>query len=69
MPYQCQLCGSPDFDRSHLRLRDIPHLLIFRYPQRCWVCRQRDYFPLLKVLRRWWRSQFREDQDSNFRKA
>jgi hypothetical protein len=32
-------------------MRDLPHLLIFRYPMRCWVCRERDYLPMLRILK------------------
>ena len=51
MPIHCRSCGSTDLRLSRFRMRDLPHLLIFRYPMRCWVCRERDYLPMLRILK------------------
>lgn len=45
------LCGSSDFRFSRLRFKDLPRLLLFQYPMRCWVCRDRNYMTLPRILR------------------
>jgi len=47
----CSSCGSNDLRVSRFRLKDLAHLLILHYPMRCWVCRQRDYVPILRMFR------------------
>ncbi len=69
MSNYCRLCGSSDLSSSHFRLRDLPRLLLLRYPMRCWVCRQRDYFPLLRIFSRGRYTQPQEGTASNLRKA
>lgn len=44
-------CGSSDLRASRLRLKDIPFLLILRYPMRCWVCRERVYIFIPRIVR------------------
>ena len=52
MPIYCLSCSSTDLRFSRFRLKDLPFLLILRYPMRCWVCRRREYQPILRVLNR-----------------
>jgi hypothetical protein len=47
---KCSHCGAGSFRTSHLRLVDIPRLLLFQYPVRCRTCRERDYAGLLLAL-------------------
>jgi hypothetical protein len=49
MSFRCRSCGSRDLSPSRFRWKDLAHLLILHSPKRCWVCRQRDYFPILRV--------------------
>ncbi len=58
MSIPCHICGSKAFQFARLRFKDLPRLLIFQYPMRCWVCRDRDYMPLVRVLK------FTRDEDS-----
>ena len=51
MSTSCPLCGSSELHISRFRLKDFLHLLILRYPMRCWVCRERDYFPISRAFR------------------
>ena len=51
MSIPCHICGSRAFQFARLRFKDLPHLLVLQYPMRCWVCRDRDYLPLLRVLK------------------
>ena len=47
----CQVCGLANFRTSHLRLSDLPRLLILQYPIRCAECRTRTFVPCGPVLR------------------
>ena len=49
MSIHCGNCGSIDLRFSRFRLKDVPRLILFRYPMRCWVCRDRDYLSLLQI--------------------
>ncbi len=51
MSIPCHICGSRAFQFARLRFKDLPRLLLFQYPMRCWVCRDRDYVALLRILR------------------
>ena len=42
VPIQCQFCIGQRFRRSRLRVSDIKHLLLMRYPVRCLFCSQRQ---------------------------
>ena len=42
VPIQCQFCVGQRFRRSRLRVGDIKHLLLMRYPVRCLFCSQRQ---------------------------
>ena len=46
----CSLCRSSDLRFSRLRMKDLLHLLLLQYPMRCWVCREREYMPVMRVL-------------------
>lgn len=50
MSIYCSICGSRDLRFSRFKLKDIPRLILFRYPMRCWVCRDRDYRSMLQIL-------------------
>jgi hypothetical protein len=47
---RCSSCNSRHMRPSQLRLSDVPHLLILRYPVRCVLCGDRSHFGLLTVL-------------------
>lgn len=47
----CSGCESPNIRRSALRMADVAHLLLLRYPTRCRECRERHYMSILKALR------------------
>jgi hypothetical protein len=51
MSIPCHICGSKAFQFARLRFRDLPRLLVLKYPMRCWVCRDRDYVTLLRILK------------------
>jgi len=51
MSIHCLSCGSSALRISRFRWKDILPLMTLRYPMRCWVCRMRDYLPLLQILR------------------
>ena len=42
VPLHCQFCVGQRFRRSHLRMSDLPQLLLMRYPVRCTRCGQRQ---------------------------
>ncbi len=51
MSVHCNICGSSDLRKSRFRWKDIIPLIVLYYPMRCWVCRSRNYLPLLRILR------------------
>lgn len=53
MAVRCRMCGSFELRPSHLRLEDLAHLLLLRYPVRCRICRLRDYVfvPLVRGMK------------------
>jgi hypothetical protein len=46
----CPQCGSNHLRTSRLRSSDFPRLLLFQYPVRCRVCRERMHVGLLLAL-------------------
>ena len=57
---RCPECGSEQFHRSHLRLKDLLMMLLLRYPMRCYSCFTRRYAPVglafssgRKPVKRW----------------
>lgn len=51
MSVRCGFCNSFDLRLSRFRFKDLPFLLILRYPMRCRVCRDRDYWSILRIFR------------------
>jgi hypothetical protein len=51
MSDHCELCGSTELCTSRLRFKDIPRLIRFQYPMRCWVCRNRVYVSIARYLK------------------
>ena len=50
MEIRCNECGSPRFRRSHVRLKDVFKLPLFRYPVRCSACFSRGYAPIFAAF-------------------
>jgi len=42
MGAQCEFCAGKTFRRSHLHIKDLLPLLLFRYPVRCVLCSKRQ---------------------------
>ena len=42
IPFQCRYCPAQAFRRSRLRVDDLKHFLMMRYPVRCLRCSQRQ---------------------------
>jgi len=47
----CPYCGHAGFRSSHLRLSDLPRLVLLRLPARCQLCRERFSVSLSLALR------------------
>lgn len=48
---QCEFCAGKSFRRSHLQVKDLLSLLLFRYPVRCMSCSKRQAVSLLLAQR------------------
>ncbi len=46
----CTQCGSNHLRTSRFRFADLARLLLFQYPVRCRVCRERTHVGLLHAL-------------------
>ena len=68
MPIHCKYCNSTDFRRSRFRKKDLARLMILHYPVRCWVCRERIYMPVFKMLRLRRDEELRRDDGLNVNK-
>lgn len=51
MSGHCLGCGSTRLRMSRLRISDVPHLFLLRYPVRCHDCYQRTYIYLGRALK------------------
>lgn len=47
----CAYCYENKLHRSHLRIVDLPFLLLMQYPVRCHVCRRRQSIALAPAMR------------------
>jgi DNA-directed RNA polymerase subunit N (RpoN/RPB10) len=50
MEIRCHDCGSKQFRRSRIRLKDLKKLLVLKYPVRCYSCYARGYAPVFAVF-------------------
>lgn len=48
---KCPYCGASRFRISHLRFSDLLCLVVFRYPVRCRLCRERIHVSLPEAMR------------------
>ena len=69
MSIYCHFCSSTDLRVSRFRLKDVAHLIILRYPMRCWVCRERAYKPILKLFKNRRNEQLRNDNALEIKKV
>lgn len=51
MSFSCIECGSTKVRQAHLRVGDLPFLLMLKYPVRCRDCKKRWYLPLVNARR------------------